>query len=380
MGRASLAALFFLLLATSAWAGGIGPTGGRTGSGVATLPPPFAIFQNSACAAQALNCQVTLASPVTVGNTLVACLADGQVVPDGTFTVSDSGGGNWQVMADPSGDTAPAHSNNHMHMWWARNHPAGVTTVTAAHTNASSFIAMHVAEVAGLGAYPTVDDLTGVIYATTPTMITGTLSPLTGGPQNGQEFLYGCSTFETFVPTVSIANLQDYGTGDSTPNSMSNAQTAAAGGLGIVGAWQAISDPSRNYGFSWTNPGAQADGSVAAIKIAPSFNNDVTYQTATAGGPITLTPPANGDMHTVVTMTATATISLAAPAWPGQYAEVDLCENGTGGFTPTLAAAAGVTMRGSLPAFVTTPNACNAVGLSYFGANTWLVTGFNTGL
>jgi len=378
MGRSSLAALFVILLVTSARAGGIGPTGGRTGSGVATLPPPFSVPQNSACAALANTCSATLSGSVAAGNTLVACIADGQNLADSSFVVSDTTAGNWMPMTDPFGDNVQNHSLNHMHMWWARSHASGATTVTATHTNGGN-LAMNVAEVAGLGAYPTVDDLTAVVYANQTSIITGNVLPASGGQLNGQEFLYGCGTWETFTPTVSIANLQDPGTGDGTPNSMSNAQAATAGGLGIIGAWQAISDPTKSYGFSWTNPGVQADGAVAAIKIAPSFNNDVSYQTATAGGPITLTPPVAGDMHTVVTMTATATISLAAPQWPGQYAEIDIC-SGAGGFTPTLVGVGGVTIRGTLPTFTTTANKCDAVGLSYFGANTWLVTGSNTGL
>ena len=379
MGRNYLAALLFLLVSTTAWAGGIGPTGGSRGGGVATLPPPFAIVQNGACAAQAVNCQVSLASAVTLGNTLVACIADGQNLADTSFVVSDASGGVWMPMTDPVGDNVQNHTANHMHMWWSRNHPAGVTTVTAAHTLSNLFVAMNVAEVGGLGAYPTVDNLTGVIYANQTSIMTGTVVPLAGGQLNGQEFLYGCGTWESFTPTVSVGNLQDSGTGDGTPTSMANAQTAAAGGLGIIGAWQAISDPSKNYGFSWTNPGVQADGAVAAIKIAPSFNNDVSYQTVTISTPTTLTPPLMGDMHIVVTLGSSTTISLAAPRWQGQYAEIDIC-NAAGAFIPTLNGAAGVTIRGTLPTFTGAANKCDAVGLSYFGANTWLVTGSNTNL
>jgi hypothetical protein len=193
------------------------------------------------------------------------------------------------------------------------------------------------------------------------------------------EFAFGCNNFETFTPTVTVGAVTDYGTGLGMPVGLSNAQVATGGGLGITGAWQVVNSPTQTYGFSWANPaggGGSGDGAIAVFKLAPDLSDNIAVIPYSVAGATTITPTLTGNVHAIATFSATATLSLAAPQWPGQFMELDVCQNSAGAFTPTITGASGVTIRGTMPTFTTTANKCDVLGFSYSAANTWLLTGY----
>ena len=80
-----------------------------------------------------------------------------------------------------------------------------------------------------------------------------------------------------------------------------------------------------------------------------------------------------------LTFAASATITLNAPSCAGQVLNVFVCQNGTGGFTPSFAQGAGLTIVGTFPTFTTTANKCGEFSLTYDTASHAYLTGSNAG-
>jgi hypothetical protein len=82
----------------------------------------------------------------------------------------------------------------------------------------------------------------------------------------------------------------------------------------------------------------------------------------------------------VLTMAASATLSMLPGVLDGQFIRIEVCENGTGGYTPTWAAGSGVgAIRwsgGSAPTPTTTANFGDVYAFSWnASATTWTESG-----
>lgn len=67
----------------------------------------------------------------------------------------------------------------------------------------------------------------------------------------------------------------------------------------------------------------------------------------------------------VLTFSASATVTLPQATVAGQTLNAIVCQNGTGGFTPTFAAIGGLTITGTFPTFTTTASKCGVFSLHY---------------
>ncbi len=76
-----------------------------------------------------------------------------------------------------------------------------------------------------------------------------------------------------------------------------------------------------------------------------------------------------------ITMSATATIKVPAGNHSPQFLVLNICQDGTGGRTPTVQGDTGITIKGSFPTFTTTASKCDICGLIYTASNTWQISG-----
>lgn len=115
---------------------------------------------------------------------------------------------------------------------------------------------------------------------------------------------------------------------------------------------------------SWVNMG----GSSPTVTVA---NTNVS-------GATTLTLPPAGPSLQNLTMTASATISFPVGGYIGQTMMVTICQDSTGGFTPTFAGS-GTTLRATYPAGwpTTTADKCDVCGWVYYSTGNWMLTGCN---
>ena len=118
----------------------------------------------------------------------------------------------------------------------------------------------------------------------------------------------------------------------------------------IAGVWQC------------GNPTLAAVNDVAPVPVAIS--------TAT-----TLVLPAYGHSLQVLTFSASAPATIPQGNWAGQGLILDVCQNGTGGFTPTLSPISGLTLVGTMPTFTQTANKCGDVFIEYFSKTTAYIQG-----
>lgn len=101
--------------------------------------------------------------------------------------------------------------------------------------------------------------------------------------------------------------------------------------------------------------------------------------TQSVSGATNLSPNATYQVtNDIITMTASATITLNAATVAGQTLNAYVCQNGTGGFTPTIATS-GVTIVGTFPTFTTTANKCGDFSLHYNTTSTAYLSGSYAG-
>lgn len=81
----------------------------------------------------------------------------------------------------------------------------------------------------------------------------------------------------------------------------------------------------------------------------------------------------------VFTFSASATVTLPQGSWAGQTLNGMVCQNGTGGFTPTFAAAGGLTITGTFPTFTTTASKCGDFSVTYTTTTQAYLTGSTAG-
>lgn len=193
----------------------------------------------------------------------------------------------------------------------------------------------------------------------------------------------GCGTSGT--ATIQIEGLASgVFDGATTANDYVCASTTVAGDVHDCGSAQPSNTqligviPSTNgaggtYTFDLFPP-----GEIATASTAPGGGgkNDVTVTNVTISGATTLALPKSGHSIENLTLAATATITIPQGQWAGQFMEIVQCENGTGGFTPTYAAIAGLTLHGTFPTPTTTASKCDVLGISYVSATVAYLTGY----
>lgn len=103
--------------------------------------------------------------------------------------------------------------------------------------------------------------------------------------------------------------------------------------------------------------------------------DDVSVIATTVSGTTALTLPLTGHVLENITMAASATIDIPAPSWIGQFMVTNVCQNGTGGYTPIIAGGGGVTLKGTYPTPTTTANKCDICGWAATGSSTWQLSG-----
>lgn len=149
---------------------------------------------------------------------------------------------------------------------------------------------------------------------------------------------------------------------------------------------------SASGSLTVTKTSGTAFTALATAAVPLTLANGGTGQTATSAWPIAtninttvsgatnVTPSStfwitNQDL----TMTASAILTIIVPSWANQMENLKVCQNGTGGFTPTFAAGTGLTITGTFPACTTTASKCCDVGLYFDSTTTAYITGSNAG-
>ena len=127
-----------------------------------------------------------------------------------------------------------------------------------------------------------------------------------------------------------------------------------------------------------------AGGGAVATRIAgvwqcgnptPAAVNDVAPVPVAIGTATTLVLPAYGHSLQVLTFSASAPATIPQGNWAGQGLILDVCQNGTGGFTPTLPPISGLTLVGTMPTFTQTANKCGDVFIEYFSKTAAYIQG-----
>lgn len=106
--------------------------------------------------------------------------------------------------------------------------------------------------------------------------------------------------------------------------------------------------------------------------------NRVSNTNASVGAATTISPTVGAaKTWVVVTMTGSATITIGAGA-TGQTLDLLICQNGTGGFTPTMSTT-GLTFAGTWPTFTTTASKCGDASVYFSGSSTAYLVGSQAG-
>ena len=110
-----------------------------------------------------------------------------------------------------------------------------------------------------------------------------------------------------------------------------------------------------------------------------NYGDNVLPTSVAVSGPTTLVLPTFGHSMQVLTFSASATATIPQGQFAGQHLELYVCQNATGGFTPTLSPIAGLTITGTMPTFTTTASKCGDVGIAYFSTTSAYLSGSNGG-
>jgi hypothetical protein len=81
----------------------------------------------------------------------------------------------------------------------------------------------------------------------------------------------------------------------------------------------------------------------------------------------------------IFTFSATAAVTIPQANFTGQVLNAIVCQNGTGGFTPTFTPIAGLTIVGTFPTFTTTASKCGDFSLTYDSITHAYLTGSAAG-
>jgi hypothetical protein len=200
---------------------------------------------------------------------------------------------------------------------------------------------------------------------------TGTLTITTcasGGMSDGETMYVEVDMDGTHAPS-SIAWTGGSGVTLDFANLGNSNATGATGSCGAISATGVML-----YNLRWNSTVGDltllgcgprpAPATLTAGLQAP--NNHTTSASVAVSGATTLTLPASGDALQLLTFSASATVTIPQAAWSGQALHAVVCQNGTGGFTPTFAAAGGLTITGTFPVFTTTLNKCGDFDLFYY--------------
>lgn len=106
------------------------------------------------------------------------------------------------------------------------------------------------------------------------------------------------------------------------------------------------------------------------------LSNDVQVQTYAVSAQTFLVMPGSGHVLQNVTMSASATVTVVPGNWIGQFMILNICQDGTGGWTPTINHTVGITIKGGLPTWTTTASKCDILGMMYTKALVWQITGY----
>ena len=119
-----------------------------------------------------------------------------------------------------------------------------------------------------------------------------------------------------------------------------------------------------------------ADGSTQSTSYGVTVNNVTATSTTTA---LTLPIPKTGSSLQNLILSSSPQITIPVGGFLGQTMITNICQDGTGGRTPTFVPDSGVTLKMTFPAGwpTTTGGKCDICGWVYYMDRAWMLTGCN---
>lgn len=116
-------------------------------------------------------------------------------------------------------------------------------------------------------------------------------------------------------------------------------------------------------------------GAIAGAMTYGGPSDDVQVVSDTYTGTLVISLPGSGHSLHLITATASGTITLPHASWAGQHLEMQVCQDGTGGWALGFGHVVGVTLHGAPLIFTTTASKCDIFAYVATDTSNWTYTG-----